>query len=527
VKCKTFRQSEHPRRFLFCTRQEWFEALIGGLVVSLLLFPWYRHISYLIGFTLLLVYLTVANMLCAYRFIVPFPHAAILIASLQYVLAAWLSACFPPTDPSYDLGAQLPEYLCFGCLTLAAFAFGWATAVRKVGCRHSISPMSSKRLLWELDLLFWLGIVFGIISRLLQLESLMFVLLLCANLRYVGALGRMLVRGQGWQWRFALTLLIELIIASRQGMYHTLLLWSLSGFIVYLFSFRPRPRFVLCWFTLGMLLLPAMQEAKWKLREKRWQKEIGQGLTLQDDDMLGLVRGAWDSLFALSKALYNTATLRLEREFIADTAVRYNQGWIISRVMQHVPSEEPYAHGETLLTAAQAALVPRMLAPQKFRAGGSAYYERFTGLRLTETTSMNLGYAGEMYANFGYWGAIIGCFGYAFLLGLGFRWIANRAWRSPLWWVVIPYVGNIAFKAEEGTLEVLNWIVKASLVTAAVYFFFPAIRVELAHKVEGRRSSETVTEISPMSLRPDRPARNKARRNYSAKGLHRSSSPEL
>ena len=96
---------------------------------------------------------------------------------------------------------------------------------------------------------------------------------------------------------------------------------------------------------------------------------------------------------------------------------------------------------------------------------------------------MNLGYAGEMYANFGYWGGIAGCFFYALLLGLAFRWAFKRAVLHPLWWALVPYVGLIGLKADDGIAEVLNWLVKAALVAAAVYYTFPAIRAALSVRV--------------------------------------------
>jgi hypothetical protein len=52
--------------------------------------------------------------------------------------------------------------------------------------------------------------------------------------------------------------------------------------------------------------------------------------------------------------------------------------------------------------------------------------------------------------------------------------------RSPLWWVFLPYVGSVAFKAEEGIAEVVNWVVKASLIAAAVYLLSPALRAALS-----------------------------------------------
>ena len=93
---------------------------------------------------------------------------------------------------------------------------------------------------------------------------------------------------------------------------------------------------------------------------------------------------------------------------------------------------------------------------------------------------MNLGYAGEMYANFGYWGGIAGCFFYALLLGLAFRWAFKRAVVHPLWWALVPYVGLIGLKADDGIADILNWLVKATIVAAAVYYTFPAIRAALS-----------------------------------------------
>jgi hypothetical protein len=203
---------------------------------------------------------------------------------------------------------------------------------------------------------------------------------------------------------------------------------------------------------------------------------------------------AW--LSYLAQGLWEAATLSMDSAFLSDTVVRYNQGWIVNQVMTLVPSEEPYAKGETIVTAAKAALVPRLLAPGKYTAGGKLNMARFAGMEM-EGVSMNLGYAGEMYANFGYYGGIAGCFMYAVLLGLGFRWVASRALRSPLWWVFLPYVGSIAFKAEDGIGEILNWIVKATLVAAAVVLLFHDIRKALLAAPEAKAKKDGRQDYGP------------------------------
>jgi len=469
----------HSSTILFCTPHQWMVALVSGLAISGLAFPWYQHVSYWVGAVLLLMVMTACHMVFSSRLIVPFPHIAILIAGLQYVVAAWLSFYFPSGSAAYDIGLELPGYLAFGSGVTIAVVFGWAAALYGANGRPCPTVQSSPRLLTELDGLFWFGLLCGVGARFIPSPSLAFLLLLCANLRYVGSLGRMLVNGPGWQWRVGLTLTLELLLATKEGMFHALLLWSVSAFAVYLYRFRPRPGVVFAYICLGLLLLPAFQEAKWRLRERTWDVDLLESPVQSTDSGGGLLTVTFDWLWYLAEGFYEAATLDMESQFLSDTIVRYNQGWIVNRVMSQVPSEEPYAKGETLVTAAKAALLPRVVAPQKYSAGGKVHMARFAGIEM-QGASMNLGYGGEFYANFGYYGAIAGCFIYAALLGLAFRWVARRSLRSPLWWVFLPYVGSVAFKAEEGIAEVVNWVVKASLIAAAVYLLSPALRAALS-----------------------------------------------
>lgn len=469
-------------KFLYCTYEQWRLAVVAGLVVAALAWPWYEPVSYWILPVIVLMVVTMVHMAFALKYIVPFPHVAILIACLQYVLAPWLSFYFPPADPTYDIGSNFHTYLMFGGSATLAFALGWGAALPKIKRYSSEARLSSPRLLIELDILFWFGLVCGILARFVDTESAKFFLLLCANLRYVGAIGRMLVNGEGWRWRIALTLLNELLLATAAGMFHTLLLWGVSVFVVYLYRFQPKKKTVILCLVAGLMALPAFQEAKWKLREQLWYGAATDSQQVYQTKAERTVKITWEWVVSFAESLDHFATLNWDPDFISDTTIRYNQGWIINKVMQHVPDEEPYADGETLLTATKAALLPRILFPEKYTAGGRLYMERFAGVKLGESTSMNLGYAGEMYANFGLAGGIAGCFFYALLLGLAFSWIARRASRFPLWWVFVPYVGTAALKAEEGIGEVLNWIVKATLIAAAVYVFFPAIRAALAQK---------------------------------------------
>jgi len=164
---------------------------------------------------------------------------------------------------------------------------------------------------------------------------------------------------------------------------------------------------------------------------------------------------------------------------LGEMVLRFNQGWIVDRVLHHVPAYEPYAFGETIISAVEAAALPRIIAPDKHDVGGREFMIRFAGYEPEEGTSMDIGFAGELYANFGYWGGIIACGLYALMIGLALRWVSVRALRSPLWWAVAIYAGHWAFKVETDIGAVLNYAVKAALVVFVATRCLPAFRAAL------------------------------------------------
>ena len=467
------RQTSGAGTFLLCNPQQWAVAVLSGLIVGGLFWPWYRDVSVWIGVVLFLMAATLVHMVFTYGLVVPFPHLAILVTGLQYVLAAWLSFYYPSFNPVYNIGPRLPVYLSYAGWVVIIVCLAWALPFWRIR-RSPIQPApASARLLAELDVLFWIGMTSTIISHLANFGILKFFLVLCSDLRYLGALGRMIVSGAGWKWRILLTLTLEMLFATGEGMFHSLLLWGAAVFAIYIFKTKPGKIVVLGLICFGFLALPALQQAKGSLRAKgETGDSTGGGLAK--------VGNAVDWSRTLGSGMLKSASGDWDADLLSEFIVRFNQGWIIDRVMQTVPSREPYAKGETLLAAVEAAFLPRLLDPGKVQAGGYVNTPRYAGISLGGTTSMNLGYAGEMYANFGYWGGIAGCFCYALMLGLLFRWAFKRAALSPLWWAFVPYVGLTGLKAEEGIAEVLNWLVKAAVVSAVIYYNFPAIRAALS-----------------------------------------------
>jgi hypothetical protein len=149
------------------------------------------------------------------------------------------------------------------------------------------------------------------------------------------------------------------------------------------------------------------------------------------------------------------------------TLDRFNQGYHVAKAMVHTPAHEPYARGETIGRAALGALVPRLLWPDKPRAGGHDLYERFAGEKLSY--SANLGPLGEAYVNFGPRGAVLTLLLYGLLLGAwyaGLARLALRRWPALLLW--LPFIFAPLLSLETDFATVLNHGVKATVFAAAM-----------------------------------------------------------
>src|SRR5204862_1486921 len=117
------------RRFLFLQGWEWSRAIGISAAVAGLAAIYSYDISIWISVTVFLTVLTLQHMTTASRFILPLPHIAILMAALQYVLAAWISYYWPPLNPEYDIGARMPLYLSYGAAAVLALALGWVVVL--------------------------------------------------------------------------------------------------------------------------------------------------------------------------------------------------------------------------------------------------------------------------------------------------------------------------------------------------------------------------------------------------------------
>jgi hypothetical protein len=106
---------------------------------------------------------------------------------------------------------------------------------------------------------------------------------------------------------------------------------------------------------------------------------------------------------------------------IASSNTRINQGFIITNIMQTVPDVEPFANGSEMYKILEAAILPRILAPDKLRAGDREIFRKYSGIGIQAGTSMALSSIGDAYVNWGIFGGVI----FMFVLGFVFSEVLN------------------------------------------------------------------------------------------------------
>jgi hypothetical protein len=260
----------------------------------------------------------------------------------------------------------------------------------------------------------------------------------------------------GWKIRVAVVTLHLIAVQSSGGQFYLAIHWG--GYFLLVYAFMKRWRLMLAGsLIVGVLGMALLQTVKPQFRETLVEKEVS---------------GPVEAFTRLSAMLWTRASQGRvvdEDSDPGDTLVRFNQGWIISRIMTYVPAEEPYAMGGTLADAVIFSIVPRFLFPNKQEGASRTIFLRFTGIDLPSTTRMGLSIIGELYANFGVVGGVLTTFLYGCILGWLFLFFADRAQTNPLWWAIAPTILLPGVEPGFNLEDVFNHIVKAAVVFLIIW----------------------------------------------------------
>jgi hypothetical protein len=372
------------------------------------------------------------------------------IAALQWVLAPMLSYWLEIDHFKYFMYVDSDVYFSYAVPGTAFFLAGMMLPLGFTHRKNKIAiAQVSSTICWSILLV---GIIASIVPGFVSVGPLAFVFFILSNLRYSAALMFLFTNGR-LRWIVPITILaMNVVRATNTGMFHDTLLWG-AMFAIYFFMKRPNRAIEKALIILlGLFIVMAIQIVKSEIRDALWHGK--------SDDTFTQI--AYDEIVTNSQFS--------DQSEIEGSVIRFNQGWIISRIMQQVPSTLPYAGGETFKNAFESALLPRFLAPDKKGAGGRETFVRFTGLELRNSTSMGTSILGEGYGNFGTYGGCV----VMFVFGLILRLLTMHSYRimknSPTLIFFLPTIFLHAVKAETDSVTVLNFVVKSAILCLAIVF---------------------------------------------------------
>ncbi|WP_430817690.1 hypothetical protein [Carboxylicivirga sp. RSCT41] len=390
---------------------------------------------------------------------IPLRELAFLTANLQLLASSFLAfyiqepnkIFFPKVDAEIYFNFALPGILLFG---LGLFTF-----------KGNINSEIIKNKLFNFNLfsfakqLITIGYVAMVIQPFLPGALTYFVTLL-VFLTYIGGISVIFSKvDQNCKVIWLVIAFLPLVRdAFFSGIFFLALIWVAFAFLYYMNN-KPNLSFnkKLAWVTIGMYLIITLDGAKKDYREVVWKDTYHQ---ISFIDRAGL----------LAQLSFERLTFQnfMDDQNLSARITRANQGALVTWVMDWVPENEGFAKGETIKSAVVSAIFPRILLPNKAKAGGKENFERFTGYEL-KGTSMNLSLLGEGWANFGYWGGLAFMYCIGLFYSYCFKRFGNFINKYPVYFFFIPYLFIYTIKAEDDLLTPLNHFFKALIVFIALH----------------------------------------------------------
>jgi len=282
-------------------------------------------------------------------------------------------------------------------------------------------------------------------------SELAFVFYLLGSFKFIGLF--LIILGEEKLKILPLILVIGSIISSSlgSGMFHDLITWFVYIAAIFSIRYRLDYKFKLLGLIGFITLATVIQVLKSNYRSATGKNKEAAGV----ETFAKLYQKENEE-----KGVFSFANL-------AESNVRINQGFIITNIMNNVPDKVPYANGSELYILLEAAIMPRILAPNKLNAGDRTIFTKYSGIPLTEGTSMGLSTLGDAYLNFGVFGGVI----FMFLLGLAYsqvlKFFQKKAHTYPILILFTAIVFYYPIRPDCETQTILGHLVKSCVL---IYF---------------------------------------------------------
>ncbi len=314
----------------------------------------------------------------------------------------------------YHYRMRIPEgdYFTYAIPAVMSFIFGLHLFAGKLNGEIVDEKQVAQFVRQHPELPYWfigIGFVASIISVFFA-SDLAFVFYLLGSFKFIGLF--LLVIGSSELKLLPLVVVISSIVVSSlgDGMFHDLLTWII--FIGSVFAIRYKFDFNVKLIACSVFVLLAVTI---QLLKGSYRSATGSGREEAGVETFSKLYGE-----------QNKDNSMFSFESMAPASVRINQGFIITNIMRVVPAYVPFSNGEEMYQVFEAGILPRILAPNKLRAGDRTIFMKYSGLKIQAGTSMGLSSLGDAYLNFGITGGCI----FMLFLGLMYSYILTIFYKQ-------------------------------------------------------------------------------------------------
>jgi len=289
-----------------------------------------------------------------------------------------------------------------------------------------------------------IGFLASVVSGYFSSE-LAFVFYLLGGFKFVGLF--FLVIGTERLKLLPSIVVVGSIVASslNSGMFHDLLTWLIFTAAIFGIKYKFDFKIKIIGLSVFAFLAITIQVLKASFRNE----------LSRDDDTSGA------ELFAKLYEQKSDQGGIINFASLASANTRINQGFIITNIMHTVPDIEPFANGQEMYKILEAAFMPRILAPDKLRAGDRTIFVKYSKIPLTAGTSMGLSSIGDAYINFG----VLGGIAFMFALGFFYSEIMNvfykQSFKYPALILFVPLVFYYPIRPDCELQTILGHVVKS------------------------------------------------------------------
>lgn len=382
---------------------------------------------------------------------IPILELMVLTAGLQWVVGAFIEyrtsfqhfKYYMYVDEFTYMSYVVPAYILFSCVILYGS--------RKYTVFADINKISFNS---TIGILFVFIGIFAQITIQYSPSSLLFIFYLFSNFKYIGVIILYFSKVK-WHRKLFYAAIFYLFLASLiSSFFHEFIIWTAFFYMFWALKNKPNLKTNLLIIIMGFVFSTMIQAVKLDYR------------TI----IMSGYNGNYTSLFTdiLIKRLSGGLTENKDEQ--SELNIRLNQGWIISAIMKHTPTVQPFGYGTTIGDAIFASVLPRFLNPNKKQASGRGNIQKFTGLNINQNTSMGMSLIGEAYANFGRLGGMLFLLIYGFFIKRVWQFLIHKTNKKFILIFFLPLIFFQVIKAETELLTVLNHLVKSSLLVFVFIF---------------------------------------------------------